>query len=96
MPDAALADAAGKVRPEFLWAALDCPGAFTFRIPKGTGMLLGELSVQINGEIAARERCVTIGWEFAQEGRKHYTGTALFSESGACVGMGKAIWFEVP
>ena len=28
-PDGSLADAAGQVRPEFVWAALDCPGGWT-------------------------------------------------------------------
>jgi hypothetical protein len=96
VPDADLADASGNVRPEFLWAALDCPGAFTFKVPQGTGMLLGELTVQMDGRIAAGERCVVIGWEFGRDGRRHYTGTALFSSSGARVGTGKATWFEVP
>ena len=96
IPDAALADASGNVRPEFRWAALDCPGAFTFHVPEGTGMLLGELAVELKGQVAAGERCVVIGWEFARDGRRHYTGTALFSASGECRGIGRATWFEVP
>ena len=28
-PDGSLADSAGRVRPEFVWAALDCPGGWT-------------------------------------------------------------------
>jgi len=96
IPDATLADASGNVHPEFLWAALDCPGAFSFKVPRGTGMLLGELTVESKGQLAAGERCVVIGWEFARDGRRHYTGTALFSASGDCRGVGKATWFEVP
>ena len=96
IPDATLADASGHVRPEFIWAALDCPGAFTFKVPQGMGMLLGELAVELKGWVAVGERCVAMGWEFDRDDRRHYTGTALFSSSGERVGTGKATWFEVP
>jgi hypothetical protein len=36
------------------------------------------------------------GWEISHEGRKHYTGTALFGETGTCRATGYATWFEVP
>jgi hypothetical protein len=96
IPDATLGDATGTVRPEFMWAALDCPGAFSFALPVGSAVLLGELAADLKKPLAAGERCVVIGWEFARDGRRHYTGTALFSESGECRGMAKATWFEVP
>jgi len=96
IPDASLGAAAGRVEPVFQWAVLDCPGAFTFKMPPKTGMLLGELAVELKGPVAVGERCVVIGWEFASDGRKHYTGTALFGESGECKAVGKATWFEVP
>jgi len=96
VPDPSLGNATGQVRPEFQWASLDCPGAFTFKLPPKAGMLLGELAVELRGQVAVGERCVVIGWEFAHEGRKHHTGTALFAASGECVGMGQATWFEVP
>src|SRR5262249_54855850 len=57
VPDASLADEAGGVRPEFQWASLDCPGAFTFKVPPKTGMLLGELAVRLTGQVMAGERC---------------------------------------
>ena len=95
VPDASLADG-GKVRREFLWAALDCPGAFSFKVEEGTAMLLGEMAAAIDGEVAAGERCVVIAWELARDGRRHYTGTAIFSEAGRRVACARAIWFEVP
>ena len=50
IPDASLGHR-GKVHPEFLWAALDCPGAFSFETPEGTAMLLGEMAAHLGGEI---------------------------------------------
>jgi hypothetical protein len=96
VPDASLADGAGLVRREILWAALDCPGAFSFEVADGTPVLLGELAASISGRVRVGERCVVIGWELTRDGRRHYTGTALFSESGEIRGLARATWFEIP
>lgn len=96
IPDESLVDGSGLVAPEFLWAALDCPGAFSFPEPLHSALLLGELAVSIEGSVAPGERCVLIGWEIDRQGRKHFTGTALFGESGSCRAVGYATWFEVP
>jgi hypothetical protein len=94
-PDASLADTSGTVLPRYLWAVLDCPGAYAFTEPKTGAILLGELSVDIRGAVVAGEQCVVTGWEIAREGRKHYTGTALFGGNGACCAVAYATWFEV-
>lgn len=94
-PDKSLCDPSGRVLPVFMWAVLDCPGAFTFDKSARSMILLGELTVELRGFISTGERCVVIGWEIGREGRKHYTGTAIFSESGACCGVGHSIFFEV-
>ena len=95
IPDESLADSSGNISPEFLWAVLDCPGAYSFSEPQTGAILLGELSVEIRGCVAPGEKCVVTGWEIGHEGRKHYTGTALFGESGSCRAVGFATWFEV-
>jgi len=95
IPDASLAGTTGTVAPEFLWAALDCPGAFAFSMPSDKGVLLGELRVQLLGEVAVAERCVLVAWELDHQGRKHHTATALFGESGSCRGLGLGTWIEV-
>jgi len=86
----------GRVKPEFLWAALDCPGAFSFGSAVGTALLLGEITASLLLPAWAGERYVALGWEVDRKGRRHYTGTALFSETGACVAMARSTWFEVP
>lgn len=95
IPDATLVDSSGFVAPEFVWAALDCPGAYAFPEPQNAALLLGELAVSIKGSVSVGEKCVLIGWEISRQGRKHYTGTALFGESGSCRAVGYATWFEV-
>jgi hypothetical protein len=96
IPDESLADASGLVAPEFIWAALDCPGAYSFPEPRQAALLLGELAVSIKGTVSVGERCVLIGWEVDRQGRKHFTGTALFGESGSGCAVAYATWFEVP
>ena len=94
VPDASLADADGRVAPEFLWAALDCPGAFSFRSPP-KAVLLGELQADLHGGVEVGERCVILGWELAHEGRKHRTATVLYGESGSVRGVALATWIEL-
>ena len=96
IPDESVVDESGVVSAEYLWAVLDCPGAYAFPEPATGAILLGEIAVSIRGSVALGEKCVLIGWKISHEGRKHYTGTALFGESGSCRAVGYATWFEVP
>lgn len=95
IPDSSLASATGLVSAEFLWAALDCPGAFAFPEPAQGVVLLGELQVDLLGDVSVDERCVLVAYELDHHGRKHHTATALFGEAGACLGLGLGTWFEV-
>ena len=93
-PDASLGEP--RVRPEFVWAALDCAGCFAFPQPAGRAVLLGELWAHLELSPRCDEPCVVVGWEIAHEGRKHRTGTALFDADGRCAGYAAGIWIEVP
>ena len=94
-PDPSLAGADGNVDPSFLWAALDCPGCFSFPQPEGALVLLGEMMAALSGPVAVDEACVLLSWQLSEEGRKHRTGTALYGEDGDCRGIAHAIWIEV-
>lgn len=96
VPDAAVGTGEGSVAPEFVWAALDCPGAFSFSERTERAIVLGELRAEIRGEVEVGERYVVVGWEIQRDGRKHFTGTALFGEAGDCRAAGVGIWFELP
>ncbi len=96
-PDASLADADGRVRPEFLWSALDCPGGFAVLPPVGdVAVVLGELCAAIDGEVAAGEPCVVTAWPLGVEGRKHLAGSAVYGEDGRRVAGARAVWIAVP
>ncbi len=94
MPDASLAGEGGKVRPEFIWSALDCPGYFA-SVPLGVPAVLGEFAVHVNRLVHVDEPCVVVGWKTGDEGRKHRAGTALFDEDGELCAVGEATWIEL-
>ncbi len=92
-PDASLDDGQGHVRPEFIWAALDCPGYFATCNPRIA--LLGEFAANVDRVPEIDEACVVIGWPIGVDGRKHHAGTALFDSSGARCAVAIATWIEL-
>lgn len=96
VPDASLVDDSGTdVDDAFLWAALDCPGAFSFPQPEGRIVLLGEMQAELARRVRPGERLVASSWYVAAEGRKHVTGSALHDEDGRRVGCAKGLWIEL-
>jgi hypothetical protein len=93
VPDNSLSDGAGKVRPEFMTAALDCPGYFAAR-DDGVPMLLGEFRAHVDRCVHIDEPCSIIGWKIAASGRKCEVGTALFDEDGELCARARAVWIE--
>jgi hypothetical protein len=96
VPDTSLGDGKGRVLTEFVWSALDCPGAFSFEFPDKTPVLLGEMAASLRSPVAVGERLIIVGWELARDERRHFTGTALFTEAGECRACARATWFEMP
>ncbi len=93
VPDASLDAGDGKVRPEFMSAALDCPGFYAVS-GDDRMMLLGEITVRLARRVRIGERCVVIGWPIESDGRKHTTDTAVFGEAGELCGCARAVWIE--
>jgi hypothetical protein len=79
---------------EFVWAALDCPGAYaTGALGRGT-VVLGRLAARVDRAPEVGERCVVVGWHLGSDGRKHGAGTALYTDSGELLGIARALWIE--
>src|SRR5882757_7582777 len=93
VPDASLDRGDGKVRPEFMSAALDCPGYYAVTSDDRM-MLLGELTVHLDRVVHIDESCTLIGWRIGADGRKHAAGTAIFDEDGELCGRARALWIE--
>jgi hypothetical protein len=95
-PDESLGDALRRVRPEFVWAALDCPsGIVTNRFGEIGMLLLGRLAVELLEPVPVGEICVVTAWTVAREGRKLDTGSALFDVEGVLLASGRARWIEL-
>lgn len=94
VPDVSLDRGDGKVRPEFMSAALDCPG-FYAASPDDRMMLLGEITVHVNRLVHVGERCTVIGWALEASGRKRAAGTAVYAEDGEVCGLARALWIEL-
>ena len=94
-PDASLSDGNGAVRPEFVWSALDCPGAFAFIESADDLVLLGRLAARLIEPVQVSQRYVVIGWQLGSEGKKLYSGTALYSHAGTLHAYAKATWFKI-
>ncbi len=93
VPDASLDGGEGKVRPEFMSAALDCPGYYAIASADEM-MLLGELTVHLDRLVHVGESCTVIGWSLGSDERKHEAGTAIFDEDGELCGRARAVWIE--
>src|SRR5581483_6770085 len=91
--DASLDAGDGKVRPEFMWAALDCPGWFA-AMKSARIALLAEFTAHVDRRVHVDERCIVIGWSIGASGRKHDAGTALFDEDGELCAYARALWIE--
>ena len=94
VPDVSLDRGDGKVRPQFMSAALDCPGYFAVS-PDERLMLLGEITVRVNRLVQVGEPCTVIGWALEASGRKRAAGTAVFAGDGELCGLARALWIEL-
>ena len=93
VPDASLDRGDGKVRPEFMAAALDCPGYYAVAT-EDQMMLLAEYTAHIDRPVHVGDACTVIGWSLGAEGRKHQAGTALFDGKGVLCARARALWIE--
>jgi hypothetical protein len=93
VPDGSLSAGDGKVRAEFMSAALDCPGYYAAR-SDGVPMLLGEFSAHIDRCVHIDEPCILLAWRLEVSGRKYQVGTALFDEEGNLCARARALWIE--
>lgn len=91
-PDESLADEDGVVRPEFVWAALDCPGAIAVGYPERGETVLGRFAVDVESRPRVGEPLVVVGWPLGEEGRKLYAGTALYDADGRLLARACATW----
>jgi hypothetical protein len=94
-PPAWTADDAGAVRPEFIWATLDCPTYFACHLEgELTLSMLVRQSAELHRPILAGEEYVVLAWPIAFDGRKRLAGAAILSGDGETLASGEVLLVE--
>ena len=83
-PPSTSTDQKASSAPEFICAALDCPGAWGLIARYGIEgpFVLGRMTYRLTKPIYAGERYVVQGWALGREGRKLMCGTAVHDAEG--------------
>jgi hypothetical protein len=81
-----------EVRPEIIWAALDCPSGWAVDEFQREGVMLGRMAAGIRELPTVGESHVVVGWPVGEEGRKRHAGSALYSPAGDVLAIARATW----
>ena len=81
--------------PVMVWAALDCPGAWS-NDPTQEAIVLGRLTMRLGRLPVPGEEHVLMGWRRGRAGRKVLTGTALYTADGELLAVTEQTWITVP
>ncbi|MFD1507773.1 hypothetical protein FE374_08835 [Georgenia yuyongxinii] len=79
---------------ELVWAALDCPGAWALGVG-GRPMVLGTMAAQVLELPVVGAEHVVVAWPRGGQGRKHFSGTVLYTADGALLAHAEATWIDV-
>jgi hypothetical protein len=80
------------LRPEIVWAALDCPSGWAVDDFQREGVLLGRMSARTERLPTAGDPHVVVGWRVGEEGRKRFAGSALFTAGGELLARARSTW----
>ncbi len=84
-----------EVAHPFVWAALDCPGAYAVNEDWARGVtVLGRLTARVIEAPAPGDECVVVAWPLGGDERRLHAGTALFRD-GRLLAEARAVWFPV-
>ena len=99
-PDPSVTGPDGRVRPEVVWAALDCPSGIAAAEAAGlsqdTAILLGRMTASLAALPAPGGQCLVIAWPAGHDGRKLLAGSALLGPTGEVLAVATAVWLTVP
>lgn len=91
------ADESGAVRPEIVWAVLDCPTYFAAYVEAPDPLppaVLARLAARIDVPVRAGEEHVVIAWPIDRDGRKLRAGSAVLSSDGEALAVAEALLIE--
>ena len=90
-------DGHGYVRPELVWAALDCPtsapvGNWDLGAP---AIVLASLTARLGCPLRVGEPHTILSWKLGVEGRKRWGAAALYDSEGILTSASRALWIEL-
>jgi hypothetical protein len=99
-PDPSVTGGDGRVRPEVVWAALDCPSGIAAGeaadLAPDTTMLLGQMTASVTALPAAGDQCRVIAWPGERDGRRLLAGSALLGPGSQVLATASSVWITVP
>lgn len=95
-PGEADGDGDGWIRPELVWAALDCPtSAPVANFGDGPPMVLAALAARLGCPVRVGEPHTILSWGLEVDGRKRRAAAALYDSDGILVCASRALWIEL-
>jgi hypothetical protein len=92
-PTADLADERGFLRPEIVWASLDCPQlwALMHSAPPDSSdrVVTAAMETELRAPVDAEETYMIVAWPSEGDGRRLFADAALLSESGEPLAMSR-------
>ena len=89
-------DGDGFVRPELVWAVLDCPtSAPVANFGKGPPMVLASLAARLGCPVQVGEPHTILSWRVEVDGRKRRAAAALYDSDGVFICASRALWIEL-
>jgi hypothetical protein len=94
-PPAWTADEEGNVRPELVWAALDCPTYFaTYIHHELATSFLAQMTARVDAPVPVAEEHVVMAWPIEVDGRKRHAGSAVVQSDGQVLALARALLIE--
>jgi len=94
-PPASAGDERGEVRPELVWAVLDCPTYFAAYLDDDLGLsFLVRFAARIDAPVIVEREHVVIAWPIERDGRKRRAGSAVLMPEGQTLAVADALLVE--
>ena len=93
-PHPSLADETGQVAVPFVWAALDCPSAWTSDL-EARPVVLGQMTARCHSAPLAAAQYVIVARLLSEQGRKTLTASALYDADGGLVARAEHVWIAI-
>jgi hypothetical protein len=87
-------DSTGVVGPAAMWAALDCPGAWT-ALQGEAVIVLGRIAARVSAVPKVGDTCTVMGRLVGRDGRKALTATTVYSADGTALAQAVATWIQI-